>query len=800
MQGRVGTSVTLSWDHSIDEAGVAGYEIYLDNEFLRNEPYNNSTNRASTDIYDLTNTQQYEVKIRAKDINELYSEFATITLCPRPKVVNPRYSIAGYDELTEKYNVNIVWDTDAYSSAEIMYEGQTKWYSGHAEYRELYRPESGEGPTFNFQASQNERITHRCITWYGRYPVGEFVSFDFVFDSTPPVPTNNLKVTSRTQSATSISWAPSTSADITNYAISVNEEIPVLVSKSVNTYTFEQMPLDEAFSIEVWAINNVDACSIIENLAIEPVDNAAPDKPGVPTITNITSSGAQISWTPASDNVAVAGYTITINNKPPISTTHTQHTLTGLEEANQYTVEIKAIDASGNLSEPATASFTTKYSLPGNPGTPQISKITHSSAELRWAASSGLDVQYKVSLNGFLIATTKETFFTVSHLRGHTDYQVEVQAFNPGGVSGSVATRFRTLLAPPVNLRFSHLNGRCRLAWNPVFGVLPSHEISINGRVFNTGPGRWGYSFKLQDLSPGPAPHHFTFKVRAQLDGASSEVSLLEKSLVDDAPPSQPGAPTISNISDTSATITWSPSSDNVGVTEYLVVLNGFLVFTTPDPRYTFSKLTTGAHHYVYVRAKDKDGNLSTPSKIAAFKTTGQAPLPPPSAPRVNITAETATSLSLNWGSLEGASGVRILLNDEHWRDVFMLSSMRIPNLVPSVEYTISVSTFDVLGQLSEPTVITHELKDTTPPSSPGNLRKSASSPDSVTLAWTASTDDIGICDYIIYNNHEYFDRTPLTQYSAIGLMPGTHRFEVLAQDLSGNLSAPTSLDVHIGG
>ncbi|MNO62087.1 Exoglucanase B precursor [compost metagenome] len=800
VQGRVGTSVTLSWDHSIDEAGVAGYEIYLDNEFLRNEPYNNSTNRASTDIYDLTNTQQYEVKIRAKDINELYSEFATITLCPRPKVVNPRYSIAGYDELTEKYNVNIVWDTDAYSSAEIMYEGQTKWYSGHAEYRELYRPESGEGPTFNFQASQNERITHRCITWYGRYPVGEFVSFDFVFDSTPPVPTNNLKVTSRTQSATSISWAPSTSADITNYAISVNEEIPVLVSKSVNTYTFEQMPLDEAFSIEVWAINNVDACSIIENLTIEPVDNAAPDKPGVPTITNITSSGAQISWTPASDNVAVAGYTITINNKPPISTTHTQHTLTGLEEANQYTVEIKAIDASGNLSEPATASFTTKYSLPGNPGTPQISKITHSSAELRWAASSGLDVQYKVSLNGFLIATTKETFFTVSHLRGHTDYQVEVQAFNPGGVSGPVATRFRTLLVPPVNLRFSHLNGRCRLAWNPVFGVLPSHEISINGRVFNTGPGRWGYSFKLQDLSPGPAPHHFTFKVRAQLDGASSEVSLLEKSLVDDAPPSQPGAPTISNISDTSATITWSPSSDNVGVTEYLVVLNGFLVFTTPDPRYTFSKLTTGAHHYVYVRAKDKDGNLSTPSKIAAFKTTGQAPLPPPSAPRVNITAETATSLSLNWGSLEGASGVRILLNDEHWRDVFMLSSMRIPNLVPSVEYTISVSTFDVLGQLSEPTVITHELKDTTPPSSPGNLRKSASSPDSVTLAWTASTDDIGICDYIIYNNHEYFDRTPLTQYSAIGLMPGTHRFEVLAQDLSGNLSAPTSLDVHIGG
>jgi exo-beta-1,3-glucanase (GH17 family) len=79
-------------------------------------------------------------------------------------------------------------------------------------------------------------------------------------------------------------------------------------------------------------------------------------------------------------------------------------------------------------------------------------------------------------------------------------------------------------------------------------------------------------------------------------------------------------------------------------------------------------------------------------------------------------------------------------------------------------------------------------------------LRKTRTTSDSVTLTWDASTDDIGVCDYVIYNNHEYFDRTPLTQYSAIGLMSGTHRFEVLAQDLSGNLSEPTSLDVQIEG
>lgn len=517
-------------------------------------------------------------------------------------------------------------------------------------------------------------------------------------------------------------------------------------------------------------------------------------------VTLRTESNISVSWT-RSPSQKTEYHAISFDESPPTLLPASANSYNFLVLENRaHLIEVWAISDIGVPSISEQLVIERFEPPPEKPGTPQVNNITHSSVMLSWAKSAGQEVRYKVSLNGFVIAYPNEPFCNINHLKNHSDYYVEIRAFNSAGVSEPATTTFKTLLTPPANLRFSHLNGRCRLAWNPVFGKFPSHEISVNGRVFNTGPGRWGYNFKLQDLSPGPAPHHFTFKVRAQLDGASSEVSLLEKSLIDDAPPSQPGPPIVSNITDTSATLTWTPSSDNVGVAQYLVVLNGFFVFTTQDTRYTFSTLTSGAYFYVYVRAKDKDGNLSAPSKNAVFKTTGQAPLPPPSAPRVNIKAETATSLSLEWGALDGATGVRILLNDEHWRDVLLLSSITILNLVPSVEYTISVSTFDVLGQLSEPTVISHELKDTTPPSPPGNLRKSGSTSDSVTLAWDASTDDIGVCDYVIYNNHEYFDRTPLTQYSAIGLMPGIHRFEVLAQDLSGNLSEPTSLDVQIEG
>jgi predicted phage tail protein len=71
---------------------------------------------------------------------------------------------------------------------------------------------------------------------------------------------------------------------------------------------------------------------------------------------------------------------------------------------------------------------------------------------------------------------------------------------------------------------------------------------------------------------------------------------------------------------------------------------------------------------------------------------------------------------------------------------------------------------------------------------------------DSVTLAWDESTDDVGICDYVIYNNQQYFDRTPLTHYTAVDLPSGTYSFEVCALDLSGNHSAPASVSVEIEG
>jgi hypothetical protein len=487
------------------------------------------------------------------------------------------------------------------------------------------------------------------------------------------------------------------------------------------------------------------------------------------------------------------GYEVSGDGFATINVTRPPCEITGLKADVEYLFAVTAKAAGNNVSSPSLFRLP-KMIAPGKPGTPELSESGHASVILNWtpAPNYGEDLRYRVYLNGFLIKVVDQQNIKLTHLKSHTDYRAEVRAVNAAGVSEPSFIAFKTRLPAPANLRFSHVNGQCRLAWNPMFGKYPSHEVSINGKVFTTVPGRWGYSFRLVDLSPGPVPHHFKFEVRAQLDGASSEISRLEKTLTDDVPPSRPGKPVVSDITDTTANMTWEASSDNEGVSGYRVVLNGLLHFNTVAPQLTLRGMSPGAYHYVLVFARDADGNLSDSAEVTVFKTTGQAPKPPPS-----------TSVKLGWYFEEnsGATGIRIMINDKFHLDILtVFQTYTLNKLMPGNEYKISVSSFDLFGQLSEPVILTHEPKDITPPSTPANLRITDSALDSVTFEWDESIDDIGICEYVIYSNHEYFDSTPLTQYTAVDLMPGEYTFEVCAVDLSGNASEPAAISVQIEG
>ncbi|MGW2401208.1 glycosyl hydrolase family 18 protein [Kitasatospora sp. NPDC001664] len=79
---------------------------------------------------------------------------------------------------------------------------------------------------------------------------------------------------------------------------------------------------------------------------------------------------------------------------------------------------------------------------------------------------------------------------------------------------------------------------------------------------------------------------------------------------------------------------------------------------------------------------------------------------------------------------------------------------------------------------------------DTVPPSVPGNLQASPGS-GSITASWSASTDNVGVTGYDVFNGSTKLATVAGTSSTIAGLPAGTYNITVVAFDAAGNRSAP---------
>jgi hypothetical protein len=83
---------------------------------------------------------------------------------------------------------------------------------------------------------------------------------------------------------------------------------------------------------------------------------------------------------------------------------------------------------------------------------------------------------------------------------------------------------------------------------------------------------------------------------------------------------------------------------------------------------------------------------------------------------------------------------------------------------------------------------------DTMPPSIPTGLTASNVSGTQATIAWTASTDDVGVAGYRIYRGGTLIRTTPAPAYTDSGLSPRTaYSYTVAAYDYANNASLPSA-------
>jgi chitodextrinase len=164
-------------------------------------------------------------------------------------------------------------------------------------------------------------------------------------------------------------------------------------------------------------------------------DTVAPTAPTL-TASGTTQTTTSLSWTGATDNVAVTGYDVYKDGVLLGSTASTTYAVSGLTASTTYAFTVKAKDAAGNASVASNSvSVTTLAPVPDTtaPTAPTLSAsgTTTTSTNLSWTgATDNVSVTgYDVYKDGVLLgSTTTATTFAVSGLTASTTYAFTVKA------------------------------------------------------------------------------------------------------------------------------------------------------------------------------------------------------------------------------------------------------------------------------------------------------------------------------------------------------------------------------------
>ena len=79
-------------------------------------------------------------------------------------------------------------------------------------------------------------------------------------------------------------------------------------------------------------------------------------------------------------------------------------------------------------------------------------------------------------------------------------------------------------------------------------------------------------------------------------------------------------------------------------------------------------------------------------------------------------------------------------------------------------------------------------------PTAPTNLKAVSISDTSITLSWNASTDNVAVKEYTIYQNNNFIASTTMTTYKVNNLTPGTtYQYFVKAKDTRKNVSTASN-------
>jgi chitodextrinase len=473
-----------------------------------------------------------------------------------------------------------------------------------------------------------------------------------------------------------------------------------------------------------------------------PADSTPPTAPGSLTASATGAAVVNLAWTASTDNVGVAGYRLFRNGSditpytPITSPSFTDH---AVAPGMSYSYDVEAFDSKANLSAASSAvTLTTPpktdTTAPSAPANLTVTAGDHN-ATASWTASTdnvGVAGYFVSSPAGLQRIPAGTTSLTAGDLQSSSPAAFVVAAFDADGN-----------LSP-----FAQTN-------------------DIHGST----------TFTAYTAAPGTS--------------SPTQPAGLTGTLVTSS-----GAPYVS--------LSWTASSDPTGVTSYLVYRDTIPLFSTTSTSFNDSSVVAGGYYQYEVQALDAAGNKSPLSGVVSLSGPGYGSSTP-----IAVLSQPVSGATLSGTPMVAASGtdsggvvqVEYYLDGVLWGSSISSTHSFAFNTayLSGGPHTLGARAIDTsLNQASSSnisvTISNSGGTDTTPPTAPSGLTASAVSASQINLAWSASTDNVGVAGYYVFRDASQVASAASTSYADSGLTAATgHSYSVKAYDAAGNVSVAST-------
>ena len=447
---------------------------------------------------------------------------------------------------------------------------------------------------------------------------------------------------------------------------------------------------------------------------------------------------------------------------------------------------------------------------PGAPTGLTATALGSATVGVSWSpATDNLGVAAYLIQRGDSVFTSPTTWFLDTNLSPETTYTYSIVAFDRKGNQSaaakvSVTTPKRTDYTPPTAaaVKATATDRTVNLSWS---GAHDGVGVAYY-RVVPCIATCW-LPASMKSLRATGLPTRTRYDVQViPVDGDGNFASPLPYPVftgaLGDSPPSRPDLLYSPTGTAARTDLSWTPSTDDRGVTGYDVYRNNRRIARVAST--TYSDPIGGSHEY-YVQAVDGDGSLSPPSPRVWFlgPTSSSSDGSPPSASVETPTGGSAASGTTTVAA-SASDNVAVTKVEFYVDDALAATSSSGPfsfqwdtTGLPDGTHSLYARAYDAAKNYGTTgvdwvTVDNGGGGDGVTPSPPTDLVTAIG--NSVDLTWSPPTDGTVVAEYSIIRDGTEIAQATGTSYADEDVVHGeTYRYQVVTVDTAGNRSAPSN-------